>query len=161
MVKLAFKFPNRRLRSLLPTLTAALILASTSLPATAQSEASVALSLLPVASVAVTGVAASGAAGALSAAPIILSTVGAIFVIKAIEITAKGTVYILERASDGARVSVEILGTSIKSTAISVGATVTASVIGAGIVLSAAGQVIAFIPNELGKALLYSERLTY
>jgi len=161
MVKLALKFPALHLRSLLPALAASMIFASSSWPARAQSEASVALSLLPVASVALTGVAASTAAGALSAAPVVLSAAGAVFVIKAIEVTAKGTVYVLERASDGARVSIEILGAGLKNTTISVGATVTVSVIGAGMVLSAAGQAIAFIPNELGKALLHSERLTY
>jgi hypothetical protein len=30
----------------------------------------------------------------------------------------------------------------------------------AGWVLSAAGQAVAFIPNEIGKALLYNERVT-
>jgi hypothetical protein len=30
----------------------------------------------------------------------------------------------------------------------------------AGWLLSAAGEVIAFVPNELGKALLYNERMT-
>jgi hypothetical protein len=30
----------------------------------------------------------------------------------------------------------------------------------AGWVLSAAGQVIAFVPNEIGKALLHNERIT-
>ena len=33
------------------------------------------------------------------------------------------------------------------------------SSVGAGVLLSTAGEVIAFIPNEIGKALLYNERL--
>jgi hypothetical protein len=41
------------------------------------------------------------------------------------------------------------------------GASVVVTVIGAGTVLSAAGEAIAFIPNALGKALLYNERQTY
>jgi hypothetical protein len=60
----------------------------------AQSEASVALSLLPVASVVVTGVGASTAAGASVAAPVILSAAGAVFVVKLVEVTARGTVYV-------------------------------------------------------------------
>ncbi len=160
MAQLARKFATPHPRKLLSAFAAAMIFAASIVPARAQSEASVALSLLPVASVAVTGVAASTAAGALSAAPVILSMAGAVFVIKAVEVTAKGTVYVLERASDGARVSVEILGAGLKSSAIGVGTTVTVSVIGSGIVLSAAGEALAFIPNELGKALLHSERLT-
>jgi hypothetical protein len=41
-----------------------------------------------------------------------------------------------------------------------VGAAVTVTAVSAGWVLSAAGQVIAFVPNELGKALLHNERIT-
>ncbi len=130
----------------------------------AQSEASVVLSMLPVASVVVAGVGASAlgtaAAGASVAAPVILSTVGAVFVVKVIEVTARSTVFVIERASDGARVSVEIIGQGIKQTAISAGTVVTVSVIGTGIVLSALGEAIAFVPNELGKALLHNERIT-
>ncbi len=36
----------------------------------------------------------------------------------------------------------------------------TVSTIGAGIILSAAGEAIAFVPNALGRALLHNERLT-
>ena len=118
------------------------------------------MSLLPVASVVVAGVGASTAAGASVAAPVILSTVGAVFLVKVVEVTARGTVYVLERASDGARVSVEIVGKGVKASAVGVGASVTVSVIGSGMVLSALGEAIAFIPNELGKALLHNERIT-
>lgn len=127
----------------------------------AQSEASVAVSLLPVASVVVAGVGASTAAGASVAAPVILSAAGAVFVVKAIEVTARGTVYVLARASDGAVVSVEIVGKGVKASAVGVGSSVTVSVIGTGMVLSALGEAIAFIPNELGRALLHNERITY
>jgi hypothetical protein len=126
----------------------------------AQSEASVALSMLPVASVVVTGVGASTAAGASVAAPVILSAAGAVFVVKVVEVTARGTLYVIERASDGARVSVEILGQGVKHTVLSTGTAVAVSVIGTGMVLSALGEAIAFIPNELGKALLHNERIT-
>ena len=50
------------------------------------------------------------------------------------------------RAADGAST---LVGTAVVVTAIS-----------SGRVLSAAGQAIAFIPNELGAALLYNERIT-
>ncbi|NIM43252.1 MAG: hypothetical protein GTN84_18585 [Hydrogenophaga sp.] len=130
-------------------------------PARAQSEASAALSLLPVASVVASGVAASGAAAAVSALPVALSAGGAVLTVKAVEASATGTVYLLERASDGARVSVEVSGRAASSTAIGVGTLVTVSVIGAGVVLSTVGEVLAFIPNELGRALLHNERMTY
>ncbi len=126
----------------------------------AQSEASVVLSMLPVASVVVTGVGASTAAGASIAAPVILSAAGAVFVVKVVEVTVRGTLYVIERASDGARVSVEIVGSTAKASAIGVGTAVSVTVIGSGMVLSALGEAIAFIPNELGKALLHNERIT-
>ncbi len=41
-----------------------------------------------------------------------------------------------------------------------VGTVVTVSVIGTGLLLSTAGEVLAFIPNELGRALLHNEKVT-
>lgn len=129
-------------------------------PARAQSEVSAAsaLSALPLASVVV---GASATAGVSLAVPVILSTSGAVFVIKAIEAGALSTVYVLERASDGARVSVEVAGRGAAHASAATGAVVTVSVIGAGVILSAAGEAIAFLPNALGRALLHNERLTY
>jgi len=40
------------------------------------------------------------------------------------------------------------------------GTSVVVSVIGTGIVLSAAGEVLAFVPNAIGRALLHNERLS-
>jgi len=127
------------------------------------SEASVALSLMPIASVAVatgaSGAAVSAAGGAVVAIPAALAVSGAVLVVKVVEVSAVGTLYILERASDGAQASIQVMGQAAASTAHGVGTLVTCSVIGAGVVLSVAGEVLAFIPNELGNALLYNERL--
>jgi len=127
------------------------------------SEASVALSLMPIASVAVatgaSGAAVSAAAGAVVAIPAALAVSGAVLVVKVVEVSAVGTLYVLERASDGAQASIQVMGQTVASTAHGVGTLVTCSVIGAGVVLSVAGEVLAFIPNELGNALLYNERL--
>ena len=134
--------------------------AAVAAPARAQSEVSTlsALSALPLAS-AVVG--ASAAAGASLAVPVILSAAGAVFVVKAVEVGALSTIYVLERASDGARVSVEVAGRGVVNTSVVAGSLVTVSVIGAGVILSAAGEAIAFLPNALGRALLHNERLTY
>ena len=135
---------NKTLARLL--LAACLAGALVSAPARAQSEASAALSLLPVASV--VGTASVGAAAS-----------GAVLTVKSIEASAVGTVYVLERASDGARVSVEVAGRGVAASAYGVGTVVTCSVIGTGVVLSVAGEVLAFVPNALGRALLHNERL--
>jgi hypothetical protein len=142
-----------------------LALALTASPARAQSEASLVLSALPVASVVGTGsaVAGSAAAGAVavSALPVALTVSGAVLVVKTVEDSARGTVIVLERASDGARASVELTGRAASGVVAGVGTVVAVSVIGAGVLLSAAGEVLCFIPNELGRALLHNERLTY
>lgn len=126
-------------------------------PALAQSETSVALSVFPVASVVVT---ASAGAAAVAAVPVAFSVAGAVLLVKAIEVTARGTVYVLERASDGATASVELTGRAASALSIGVGTGVVVGIIGAGTLLSFAGEVIAFIPNELGRALLHNERIT-
>jgi hypothetical protein len=40
------------------------------------------------------------------------------------------------------------------------GTLVVATVVAAGCVLSVAGEAIAFIPNEIGRALIHDERIT-
>ncbi len=138
----------------------AVIALATSPKAHAQSEASVVLSMLPVASIVVAG-GASAAAAAVVAVPVILSTAGAVLVVKTVESTARGTVYVLERASNGATASVELVGRAAGGASIVAGTAVTVSVIGTGVVLSALGEAIAFIPNALGKSLLHNERITF
>ena len=130
------------------------------LQAHAQSEASAALSMLPVASVVGAASVAGSAASAVVALPAALSVGGAALSVVAVEASVDGTVYILERASDGARASVRLSGRAANSASVVVGTAVTVSVIGAGVVLSAAGEVLAFVPNAIGRALLYNERLS-
>lgn len=134
--------------------------ATASFHAHAQTGASAlsAVSALPVASV-VSG--ASAVAGAVVAVPLVLSTTGAVLVVKTVESTARGTVYVLERASDGALASIEVVGRGVAAASMGVGTAVVVSVIGTGVVLSAAGEAVAFLPNALGRALLHNERLTY
>ena len=107
----------------------------------AASDAS-ALSLLPVA--------------VSVAAPAMVLSAGAALTVVAVEVSATGTVWIVERASDGARASVQLSGHALAG----VGTVLVATAISTGWVLSAAGEAIAFIPNELGNALLYNERIS-
>jgi hypothetical protein len=116
-----------------------------------------ALSALPIASVAGT---ASAVAGSVVVLPVALSAAGAVLVVKTVEVSARGSVYVLERVSDGARVSIEIVGRGMGQVSLATGTLVTVSVVGAGVVLSAAGEAIAFIPNAIGQALLYNEQIT-
>lgn len=122
--------------------------------AQADASAASAVSAMPLASV------VGASAGAVVALPVAFSTAGAVLLVKAVEASAKGTVYLLERVSDGARASVEVSGKVAGAASHAVGTAVTVSVISAGVVLSVASQVIAFIPNEIGRALLHNERVS-
>jgi hypothetical protein len=115
------------------------------------------ISPMPVASVVI---GASVVSASVVVLPAVLLAQGAELVVKAVEVSARGTVYLLERASDGARVSVEVLGRVAAGASLAAGAVVTVSVIGSGVVLSAAGEAIAYIPNAIGQALLHNERIT-
>ena len=54
---------------------------------------------------------------------------------------------------------IPLLGRGVVGSAYAVGTVVTCSVIGTGVILSAAGEAIAFVPNAIGRALLHNERL--
>lgn len=89
-------------------------------------------------------------------APLLIVSAGAALTVVSVQASAQGTVWILERASDGARASVHLAGHASAA----VGSVLVATAVSAGWVLSAAGEAIAFIPNELGAALLYNERIS-
>lgn len=117
-----------------------------------------AVSMLPLASVVIGGAAVSVGAVAL---PVALSVSGAVLVVKSVEVSARGTVCILERASDGARVTLELATRGSERAVLGVGQAVDVSVTTTGALLSVAGAAIAFIPSALGEALLHNERLTW
>jgi hypothetical protein len=109
------------------------------------SEAS-ALSLLPVA--------------VSVAAPVMLLAAGVSLTLVAVEASATGTVWVLERASDGARATLRFSGQVVGGVSAGIGTAILITAVSTGWVLSAAGQAIAFIPNQIGAALLHNERLT-
>jgi len=94
------------------------------------------------------------------AAPVMILSAGAVLTVVAVEATSAGTVWVLERASDGARASVRLGARAAEGASMLVGTAVVVTAISTGWVLSAASQAIAFIPNEIGAALLYNERIT-
>lgn len=93
------------------------------------------------------------------AAPASLLVAGAVVSVVSVTLVAEGTLIVLERASDGARASVLLASGAAVGLSASVGSAVVVTVLATGWLLSAAGQVIAFVPNELGRALLYNERV--
>ena len=105
------------------------------------------LSSLPIASVATT------------ALPTIFAAGGSAFRIESVQAGAFATVYTMERLSDGARVQVEVTTRGAKRQAVAAGTVVTAVTVSTGLVLTTAGQAIAYVPNALGRAVLHNQRL--
>jgi hypothetical protein len=106
----------------------------------------------------------SGASSALSMLPIAVSVIapvallsaGAVLTVVAVDASAQGTAWALERASDGARLSLNLAGRA----SIGLGALVVVTAVSTGWVLSQAGKAVLFVPNEVGAALLYNEQVT-
>ena len=106
-------------------------------------------------------------ASALSALPIAVSVAipagvlvaGAALSVVSVSALADGTLIVLERASDGTRASVLLASSVAGGVSLAAGTVVAVTALATGWLLSAAGQVIAFIPNELGRALLHNERV--
>ncbi|RTL28160.1 MAG: hypothetical protein EKK47_17085 [Burkholderiales bacterium] len=106
-------------------------------------------------------------ASALSALPVAVSVsapvmsvaAGSVLTLMAIDVVADGTVWVLQRASDGARIVVKWSALSVGMASVAVGTAITVTAVSAGWVLSTAGEVLALIPNALGQALLHHERV--
>ena len=134
-------------------LAAAVALGAFALPAHAHRDPSADLS-------AASGLSLSVPVAISVTAPAALLVSGATFTVVAVETLAEGTVWVLERASDGLRVSVRFGSEVAGASAVAVGTVIVTTTVAAGCVLSAAGEAIAFIPNELGRSLLHDERIT-
>lgn len=125
----------------------------------AQNEGSAVISLLPVASVSASVSRAGATASGSAAIPVALLASGAAFTVRAIEVSARGTLVVLESASEGVAVGIELSGLAAAPSALTVGASVTSTLIAAGVVLSAADQALCLIPNAIGRALLHNEKI--
>jgi hypothetical protein len=94
------------------------------------------------------------------AAPVLIFSAGVTLTVVAVEASATGAVWVLERASDGARATVRLGSQAAGALSVAAGTVVVVTAMSTGWVLSAASEAIAFIPNEIGAALLYNERVT-
>ena len=94
------------------------------------------------------------------AAPVAIVSGGALLTVIAVEAASDGATWVLERASDGARAVVHLSAQAAGGLSVAAGTAVVVTAISTGWVLSAAGRAIAFVPNAIGNALLYNERVT-
>lgn len=94
------------------------------------------------------------------AAPLMVLSAGATLTVVAVQALATGTEWVLERASDGARASMKLSTQAAAGTSMVAGTAVLVTAVSTGWVLSSASRVIAFVPNEIGAALLHNEKVT-
>jgi hypothetical protein len=104
-------------------------------------------------------IASTVAAADASMLPALLAAAGAAFVVKHAEASAYSALYTLARSSDGKCVRVQIAGRGMDLPWLAAGTVVTAKPIRTGVVLSVAGDPIAFVPNALGRALLRADQV--
>lgn len=96
----------------------------------------------------------------LASVPVAMLGGGVMLGVVAVRPSVRGVVCVLERASDGARSTVELVGGAALGSALVVGATVVVSAVPAGWLLSVGSQALAVIPNAAGSALLHNERVS-
>ncbi len=80
-------------------------------------------------------------------------------VVASVETAGDASVIVLAGASQAAEASVRLSGRAARGASLAVGASVEVVAISSGYLLVAAGKAIAFIPNEIGKALLHHSRV--
>jgi zona occludens toxin (predicted ATPase) len=95
------------------------------------------------------------------AAPVMILAGGVALTVVSVQASAVGTVIVLELASDGARATLRFSGRVLEGSAVAVGSAIMVTALSTGYVLSTASEAIAFVPNEIGRALLYNERISY
>jgi uncharacterized membrane-anchored protein len=89
----------------------------------------------------------------------VVSDAGAI-VIVGVEASAEGTVWLVENAAKGVKGSITFAGNAVAVSGIAAGTVIVVTIVATGRLLSTAGHVIAFIPNEIGRTLSYNQRVS-
>lgn len=93
------------------------------------------------------------------AVPVSVLAAGATFVVVAVSATADGVAYVLERVADGLRFSLVVTGAVLEGASTLAGQAVTVTAVSAGWLLGCGSRVIAFVPNDDGRALLHHQAL--
>ena len=79
-------------------------------------------------------------------------------VVESVEKVGESTVVVIKGATDASRVTLKMSGKAVVGASMVAGTAVSVVAMASGYALVVAGAVIAFIPNEAGKALLHHSR---
>jgi hypothetical protein len=94
------------------------------------------------------------------ALPVVLVAGVASVVVTGVEASAQGTVWVVESLADGVKGSICFAGQVAGAVAVAAGTVIVVTAVATGMVLSTAGHVIAFVPNEIGRTLSYNQRVS-
>jgi hypothetical protein len=81
-------------------------------------------------------------------------------VIDSIEAVGDASVVVLAGASDAAQAAVRLSGRAARAASLAVGTSVNVIATSSGYLLVTAGKVLAFIPNDIGRALIHHSRVS-
>jgi hypothetical protein len=94
------------------------------------------------------------------AGPALLLSGAAQLTVVSVQASAQGTTWVLARASDGVQATLQLSGALASGVSTVAGATVVVSALGTGWLLSQGAQVLGFVPNARGQALLHHQRVS-
>lgn len=80
-------------------------------------------------------------------------------IVESVQVAGDASMIVLAGASDAASATLRLSGKAIEGASLVAGASVVVMAVSTGYVLVAAGQVIAFVPNEIGRSLLHHSRV--
>lgn len=80
-------------------------------------------------------------------------------VVESVQVVGDASIVVLAGASDATRATLRLSGNVLQGASVVAGASVAVMAVSTGYVLVSAGKVIAFIPNEIGSALLHHSRV--
>lgn len=101
----------------------------------------------------------SGAAGIVVLGSMSAVAASGYVIIASVDAVADGSVIVLKGASDRATASVKLSAKAAEGLSRAAGQAVTVTAISTGHVLVMSGKAIAFIPNEIGQALIHHSRV--
>ena len=81
-------------------------------------------------------------------------------VVESVDVVGERVVVVRTAAGDGSKAAVQFSGKALEGVSVAAGTAVSVVAMSAGHALVVSGQVIAFIPNEAGKALLHHSRVS-
>ncbi|HSC22877.1 MAG TPA: hypothetical protein VLG08_04145 [Casimicrobiaceae bacterium] len=138
-------------RTLFALAAAALVASTVSMQTLAQDSTS-ASAAASQAAIAGSGAVVDGSANLLRA--------GGMFVVAGVAAAGDASVILLRDAASGSEASIRVAEDVTRAGSVAVGQTVTVVAETAGLSLIAGGRFVAFIPNEVARAMIYTARST-